>query len=1058
MVRALAALMIKLDHRATMQYANTFRTFPICFLAFAGLFGTPLEEACSIVSTLDAIHSLESNQDPKCHATATRLEYSIYGTPLTQQARILKNERQKEFIDIFWSHASALAESSGAELISEAQVEAALSDNFNYELREENGAQVTLTSGQRLTIEADDLRHYGSVAYSLRAMLSLKQDLLLQMNGLRLPFSEDAEAVLIKATDVATLAMLQHADRSSREDNVYEIRSSSLNSAWKVIFSAPISNASVNNVTAGEPVEILSQLIERKLLAYEEYNEIRSQVFLRNLQVYFARFKWPKDSEGGLEFKKNFTEANALFLVDLMQRASRVAAEANSPFVREEHVIPALQILTPHTINEFEDVIYFPKFPNSNQILIEAYDVDSFRDSGLHWRYLEYALEKMGDNDLPEVDPFAAELLVEGAAQFAVLLLRLSGDSAAGSDAETLQPEHLFLAFQKYNELLRAHIREPNRSDPVLSIPSKSLVQTCENSALFSDVTDKVKINFIHQSADWLHRLLRSYIKTGKDSATLAIPPAFGGGGIAAEDINGDHLPDLLILGGRGNSLYLNQADQGFKEITESAGLDWQREDGTFGEARQPIIADFDNDGIQDILIIFANDAHRLYRGIGLAKFEDVTASTHLGGKGLIAGPAITFDYDRDGLLDLYIGYFGNYLEGNLPNLERRNENGTPNKLFRNKGNFCFEEVTLNSGTNNSGWTQALGHTDLDGDGWQDIIVGNDFGINAYLRNDGNGQFVDKSSEWGTDKPSFTMNVGIGDLNRDLMPDIYISNIVTLVKDDKYVLPEAETAAHFYLEGLTSMHIIDANDIFLSEVIDGKLNAYRQGRQLMGRGNSATGWSWDADFFDADNDGDDDLYCVNGMNDYAVYSETPYYTAVNDSEAEIQLVASSQATNVFFSNDGGFLKNKSAESGLDILSNSRSAVYFDYDNDGDLDIALNDYHASANVFENHAERNQNNWLKIKLVGSPEKNNNRDAIGARLLLETEGGDVLWREVHGGVGYLSLHPKEQHFGLGKDLPKRLTIRWPNGEAQVIENLKPNRRHLIHDSNNSTTLARD
>jgi len=428
--------------------------------------------------------------------------------------------------------------------------------------------------------------------------------------------------------------------------------------------------------------------------------------------------------------------------------------------------------------------------------------------------------------------------------------------------------------------------------------------------------------------------------------------------------------------------------------------------------------------------------------------FKDVSAPCGLDGSGLVAGPAITFDYNRDGLLDIYIGYFGNYLDGKLPNLSRRNENATPNKLYRNEGDFRFTEVTMNSGTDNSGWTQALGHTDLDGDGWQDIIVGNDFGINAYLRNEGNGRFVDIASELGVHKPSFTMNVGIADLNKDFFPDIYISNIVTLVKDDKYVLPAAGTTAHFKLGSLATMHVVDANDLFISDVQNGQLVAYDQKRERMGRGNTATGWAWDADFFDANNDGDDDLYCVNGMNDYHVYSEDPYFTAVNHSEAEIQLVPAQRASNVFFENDEGLMKNKSAGSGLDIFSNSRSAAFLDFDNDGDMDIALNDYHAPARLFQNHAEQNDNHWIKIKLVGNPENRNNRDAIGARLMLETESGNVLWREIYGGQGYLSSHPKEQHFGLGTDLPKRLIIRWPNGKDQIVEALKPNQTHVIQD----------
>ena len=1005
------------------------------------------QDACSFESTLQAMQGLEGQSDPKCHATATRLEYSIYGTPLTVGANRLKHQLQKQFIDAFWAKASVMAIAKQRAVITAELLEQSFLGGFPFQCESAGGARLYLLSGDILSIEPDDLRHYSSVAYSLRAMLALKQDALFRSASARVPLAADAEAALIRATDVLTLAMLQLADQAARATDTYEIQAPVLQRAWDSILHLPAVDEALGGVAATERMQLLPQLIERKLKAYEAYNEIRSKVFLRNLQVYFARFKWPKDAEGGLEFKRNFTEANALFLADLMTRSAQRAIRAGSPLVREAHVHAALQVLTPHELNAFEDVVYFPRFAESQQVKIESYDMDSFRDSGLHWRYLSYALEKVDAGNMPEPDPFAAELLVEGVAQFAVLLLRLSGELAAASAAETLQPQHLYQAFERYNQLLQQHGQLQVDEPALAKLPSRRSGPDGE-STRFSEMTDASGLQYQHHSSDWLHRLLRGYLKTGEHSATLSVPPAFGGGGIAAEDVNNDGFVDLLLVGGRGVALFLNQGDRTFREMTQAAGLDWKRADGNGGEARQPLIADFDNDGLQDILITYADDAHRLYRGVGNCKFEDVTELAGLGGQGLVAGPALTFDYDRDGLLDVYIGYFGNYLEGHLPNLSRKNFNATPNKLFRNEGGFRFREVTIGSGTGNTGWTQALGHTDLDGDGWQDLIVGNDFGINAYLRNQGDGSFVDIAAKLGTNKPSFTMNVGIADLNQDLLPDIYISNIVTMVKDDKYVLPSADTTARFNLSSLATMRVVDANDLFMSERKNGELVAHRQARELMGRGNSATGWSWDADFFDADNDGDDDLYCVNGMNDYHVYSETPYFTAVNHTEAEIQLVPAKRATNVFFENEDGKMKNHSEGSGLDLMSNSRSAAFLDLDNDGDLDVALNDYHASAKCFLNHAERLENNWLKVKLVGDPAKGNNRDAIGARLLLETESGQTLWREIHGGGGYLSQDPKVQHFGLGRDQAKQLLIRWPNGAEQVVQNLKLGELQLIED----------
>ena len=1007
----------------------------------------------TLAPLIERIKNLESNRDPKCVATATRLENFMYGTPLNAEARYEKVAMQKQLIRRIWADAAARAARTGLTTVISQVMTSTLSGITGIQSGANGDIVVTDNQGEAIEITTRDFEHYSSIAFAMRAILAVEQEQLLLPGHRLLPLDEDAIADMERFLNIYTLAALQLADRAARASDERELTADRLRAAWTQIGKPPAVPETANAVLAaipttgetGENFKVIRSIIAQKLASYEAYNKISMAVFLRNLQVYFARYRWPSDAARGEDFRDTFNTSMIAYVEDALRVAQRNALAAQHPLIRAEDIEPVIENFVPFRVNEYEDVIFFPRL-GSRQVVLEAYDIDSFRDSGIHWRYLKFALDNPKLDVTLEPDPFAAELIVEGVAQFGVLALRLAGVYAKQSQADSLDVSHLVEGLKEIQRRIDDHAAAPPLPEHPRRIHSAAVsTDTPDGKRLFSDITVQAGIAFEHRTADWLSRMLRSYLRTGTETATLSIPPAFGGGGVAAEDIDGDGDGDILLVGGLRNALYLNNGDGTFQDVTELAGIDVFRADGSHGEPRQPVIADFDNDGVQDILITYANDDHRLYRGLGKSRFEDVAATAGLGGAGLVGGPAVVFDYDRDGLLDIYIGYFGNYLQGILPTLSRRNENGLPNKLFRNLGKMRFGDVTEGSGVDNTGWTQAASHTDLDGDGWQDLIVGNDFGVNSYYRNLGNGRFEDIAPTLGTDKPSFTMNVGIADLNRDQFPDIYISNIVTMVKDDKYTLPDKSTPMHFSLRSMARMRVVEANDLFTSVSEGGQLKGY-QLSEAVARGYNSTGWAWDADFFDFDLDGDDDLYVLNGMNEYSVYSDTPYYTAVHDKQMEITLPVAERESNVFFVNEDGKLQNRSDVSGIDYLGNSRSAAYLDIDGDGDLDIVVNNYQGPGLLYRNDLAEPDRHWLKVKLVGDPAKGSNRDAIGARLVFDAEDGLRVWREVHGTIGYLSVHPREQHFGLGKTAEGMLSITWPNGEKEVVGPLSANNRYIV------------
>jgi histone H3/H4 len=1002
---------------------------------------------------VEEIRRLEGARDPKCHATASRLEDLIYGTPLTADARFRKNDLQRDLVLAIWAAASDKARQRGVSVIPRDVLNEARQQYLEYGTVAHGNWRVEINK-QDHVINQTDKRQYATVAYALRAILAVEQEQLLG-DVKFLPLSDASVEALKEAVDLFTLVALQKADRRARQANRYRLDVADIDLAWKDL--APIAGTVPAAKVAARPAgptdyALLRQIIDQKVKSFEQYNEVSTQVFLRNLQVYFARHGWPRDPETGATFRKLFTEVMIAFSHDLLLGAEAEATKNGHVLIRASDVETFAQRFIPHRLNEYEDAIFFPRLPRAQQVEIEAYDMDSFRDGGLHWRYLQHVIDDPKLRGKVEPDPFAAELITENIAQFGVLVLRETGRLSRDHGHESLHPDVITDALKGIQARIDAHAKAPAPPPPEARIVSAGHASA---PTPFVDVTELTGIHYRHRQSDWLSRRIRTYSLKSDKVGEMAIPPAFQGSGVATEDIDNDGRPDILLLGGLGNRLYKNNGDGTFTDITDRAGLGWRRPDGHPGEPRQAIVADFDNDGRQDILITYVDDKHRLYRNLGGGRFEDVTDRAGLGGDGLVGGPATALDIDGDGLLDVYIGYFGDYLKGVLPTLARRNTNALPDKLFRNKGHFRFEDVTAQSGIDSRGWAQAITHTDLDGDGRQDIIVGNDFGVNAYYRNLGGGKFENITERLNTGKPSYTMGIGIADLNRDGYPDIYVSNIVIMNKDEKYVVPGEETVMKFNPAKLANMRVVEANDLFISRARDGKVLEYEPS-DLVGRGYEETGWSWGTEFFDVDNDGDDDLYVVNGTNAYNIYTrENPYYTDPAGTARNVVFPrwAGAIERNVLFVNSGGRL-NVLPNSGADLHGNSRSFALLDLEGDGDLDIVLNGFGEQTVVLKNTAETLGHHWLAIRLVGDPQKRTTRDAIGARIVVTAPGGLDVWREVRSTGGYHSTNVKEQHFGVGKQRKVTVSVLWPNGERSEFKDVAADRRYVIRQGATAPT----
>lgn len=1047
--------------------------FPINYkvLIVLGLFllcakhsrGQHQSENKSGLCVIENIKALESNKDPKCHATASRLEDFMYGTPLTEEARIRKFDLQKKLILYIWNHASKISRDLTDTIDSE------VLKSFQNEVchfgRNSDGVWYVKNGSENYYIDANDLRQYSSVAYALRAMLSVEQDFLFNPNWKLMPLKSEAIDGIKLMVDLITLATLQQADKTARADGKLTITPEAFEQAWTKVFnndsdriyiSKSYPSTEASNTQQANYLTIKS-IINQKIESYTAYNNISLPIFLRNIQVYFARHKWPTETAASDQLKNYLIESMIYFCKEMILNADQLAQRENENFIRARNMNDVIPRYLPFDVNQFEDIIYFPEL--EEKIMIESYDLDAFRDSGIHWLILNYAIESFDSGSIREPDPLAAELIVETVAQMAVLVLRLTGDISISSGHPKIQIDDMENAFKYIQELINKHsaldLQQDNSDNTSISSDASSI----SADKVFFDKTSDVGIDYYHKSSDWLSRLIRSYVvKKDENLIRMAIPPAFGGSGVAAEDLNNDDWQDIIIAGGMGVKVYVNNKKGQFDEITEQSGINtWNDELNSYDEIRQVIVSDFDNDGWQDVFLSVVNGQHRIYKNLNGTKFKDMSEVANLGGPGHVGGPATAFDYNNDGRIDLYVSYFGNYINGELPTLSRTNQNGEPNMLFENKGDFSFSSKTHTAQDDtDTGWTQAVGHCDINQDGWQDIIVGNDFGTNAYYINQGNGYFKNLNKQLNTDKPSYTMNVGITDLNRDRYPDFYISNIVVMEKDEKYVNPSGSTKMNFQLEKMENIRTVEANDLFISRHTNGELSYEKSDK--VGRGYSSTGWSWDADFFDFDNDGDEDLYCLNGMNDFRVYgSENPTYNSPDGEKDNVLYAQSNREKNNFFVNENGMLVDKAPVIGGDLLSNSRSATYLDYDRDGDLDILINNYHDKAVFLENKID-NKNNWIAIKLKGSAEQDVPLDAIGSSIVVTTNDNAIdQWKEVKSTTGYLSVHPKMQYFGLKNHDKVNITVRWNNGNTQTFENIKVNKEYLIEYDQKITVVKK-
>ena len=531
----------------------------------------------------------------------------------------------------------------------------------------------------------------------------------------------------------------------------------------------------------------------------------------------------------------------------------------------------------------------------------------------------------------------------------------------------------------------------------------------------------------------------------------------YNGAGVAVGDINNDGLPDIFFSGNQVSSrLYLNKGNMRFEDVTERAGVKTNR------WCTGATMVDINGDGLLDIYVSVAGSerskgkdrANLLFINNGDGTFTEEAEKYGIADTGFTT-QAVFLDYDGDGYLDLFLlnnspQDFARGAADQHPLGVKSESPGGWNTLYHNNGNGTFTDVSAKAGIlRQVGYGLGVVVSDFNRDGRPDIYVSSDVAPNDQLYiNNGDGTFTDHRGDWIKHASFAGMGVDAADINNDGWPDIVQMDMLPAALEQRkrmsgYLTPGGRTELR--QRGFRDDY--DQNSLQLSSGVmpDGNITFSEIG-QLAGI--AATDWSWSALFADLDNDGRKDIIATNGYpkapNDLDYQAAALGARRANDvamARRELRKLRSYRVHNYVFKNNGDLtFTDESKNWGMDQSSFSYGAAYVDLNNDGRLDLVVNNIDDPAFIYENVKPKDDStHYLTVQLVGDPP---NRFGIGASLTL-TAGGQRQYIYHSPYHGYMSTMDTREHFGLGRATTvDTLDVVWPDGRSQVLTGLAVDR----------------